>query len=167
MTRARILVLSALALTVPGGARAACETHGRLICGSGAPQITSDAALQVSRGGSFAPAASGAVLRGGDRVLAGDGAARLALGPSCSAPVAAGALVSISRRDGRTCASVTSPSGASDGPAVTGALEDRREIPTGLLIGAGGAAAAGALALGFGLTDSANTSALVPTISAR
>ena len=167
MKRSRILALALapVALAVPGSARAACEVQGGLICGTGAPQMTAPAGLQVSRGGAFVPVASGTALRGGDRVLTGDAAARLSLGPSCGAPVAAGALVSITRTGGKTCASVTAPSGAPDSPAVTGEL-DRR-----LVIGAGGAAGATALALGFGLADGGGnrTPTIVPaaTVSAR
>ncbi len=167
MKRSRVVALAfaPVVLAVPGSALAACEGQGGLICSSGAPQITSAAGLQVSRGGEFVQLASGTVLRGGDRVLTGDAAARLSFGPSCSAPVAADALVSITRTGGKTCASVTAPSGAPDSPAVTGEL-DRR-----LVVGAGGAAGAAALALGFGLADGGGnrTPTIVPaaTVSAK
>lgn len=171
MTRARVvtLVLAPLALAVPGSALAACEGQGGLICGSGTPQITSAAGLQVSRGGGFTPVASGSALRGGDRVLTGGGEARLSLGPSCSLPVAADALVSISRRGGKTCASVTSSSGAPNGPSVSSAIDrPTDDVDPRLVIGAGGAAGAAALALGIGLADSGGRStANVPTVSAQ
>lgn len=174
MNRSRILALALapVVLAVPGGALAACEGQGSLICSSGAPRITSPAGLQVSRGGEFVPVDAGTVLRSGDRVLTGDAAARLSLGPSCSAPVAAGALVSITRTGGKTCASVTTPSGAPDGPAVTGAIDaPTGELDRRLVVGVGGAAAAAALALGFGLADGGGnrTPTIVPaaTVSAR
>lgn len=165
------LALASAILVLPGSAFAACQGQGGLICGSGAPQISSAADLQVSRGGNFTPLAAGAGLRGGDRILTGSTEASLSLGPSCMAAVGPGSLVTLSRSGGRTCASVTNQAGIlPQEPGTTGAIGDEPRIPPAAIAAGVAAAAAGATGLGFALSGSGgvgNFPVVTATVSAR
>lgn len=139
MVRSAIVVGLAIAVSC-SPAFAACTSQNGLICGTAIPRISAPGdELQVSRGGDYAPIASGASLRSGDRVLAGPTGATLSLGPSCSRPVGAGALVSIVRTGGRLCSAVTEP--LAGGP-VPGAAQPGFPVGAAVLV-AGGAAGIG------------------------
>ena len=163
MVRSAIVVGLVIAVS-SSPAFAACTSQNGLICGTGIPRISAlGDELQVSRGGDYGPIASGASLRSGDRVLAGPTGATLSLGPSCSRPVGAGALVSIVRTGGRLCSAVTEPVAGAD---VPGATEPTFQVGQAVL------AAGAAAGIGIGIaaaTHGRNRSpiALPVTVSAQ
>ena len=158
------IVVGLLIAVSSSAAFAACTSQNGLICGTAIPRISAPGdELQVSRGGDYAPIASGVSLRSGDRVLAGPTGATLSLGPSCTRPVGAGAMVSIMRTGGRLCSAVTEPLA---GVEVSGLTQPT--FPVGTAVLAAGAAAG----IGIGIaaaTHGRNRSpiALPATVSAQ
>lgn len=179
MNKLRIAPLTAALFLLTWEASAACQGGpGGSICGGGAPSLSSPGGLQVSRGGSFRPLDSGALLRGGDRILSGANAATLALGAGCSATIAAGSLVTLSQSGGQTCARVSNVQGtplaqqaAPGTPSAPGApgapglavgpgapgLAGALGIPTAALPALGVAGVAAAIGVGVGVTASTST----------